>query len=341
MKWQLTDVRGPAAASGASATIKSRGEWWHATSVDQICIANGTRYAFDVNHLPQTVTTQSLGDAHAIASIVHPGTSGVVDGMAAPWAQRLRIALDICERCETPCVAVMDAPESSEIVCALAELSKQKERIKALLGGTKLLVLTLPWNTTYPVLEERQVTYSQKPAESLRADAEWGLQYTIRGSASDTGRLHDVFTTMLGYMHTPTGPYTSTATYPDEFTLPKEVFDYMTFSSNVVPGSARASRTRGISATTTDGKAWHATVILQSNTLATETQTMCCVRLMLTATDAAEIGGSYFALAAGDNEPIPVIRRIMSDVYRKHTSKCRGLSVGPLCRAASHHRSWD
>lgn len=341
MKWQLTDIHAPAAAVNDATVVKSDGGWWHCHSVCGMGIVNATRHAFEVRNLPQTITTHSLADTHAVASIINPGTSGTVDGTDAPWAQRLRTCLDVCERFTTPCMTFIDAPASSEMASSLLALEECKQRIQALLGTKRLLVLALPCNTTYPVLEERQIVYSASPTATLCTGAEWGLHYTIRGSPSDPSRFADVLSTMLGYLYIPIGPLVSTATFPDGYNLPKEAFEYMTFSSNVVPGSARASRTRGISATTTDGKEWHATVILQSNTLTSESQAMACVRRMLTEQSISAVGGSYFALAALDEELPPVVRRVMADVYRKRATMARGLTVGPLCRAASHHRSWD
>jgi hypothetical protein len=167
----------------------------------------------------------------------------------------------------------------------------------------------------------------------------------MRTMPSDASRMLDSLALLLGTCMLDAGPWVSTAPYTLDRLHPEEAFRYASFSENVVPGTPRVSKTRGISAHTSDGKPWSAKVILQEGEfMEDEDPVLRHLRVMLTGEHASAIGPAYFHLAALLTDTTPsLVRRAMSDVHRKLVA----LPTPPapsLCRAASMnpgHSSWQ
>jgi hypothetical protein len=310
-------------------------------------IVNTGVYAFRVHNAAVQVVCSTLGSDDYVGTMIAKGASGTVEAaQALPWAVRLDKCLTIGEAASTPCLVVVDAPATSEISSAQAALAQYAPRINALKGTSCMLVLAGNPEMVYPMLSGTNVTYNSMPWFELCSGAEWGMTVDIAVTASDPLRMIDSLALMLGTCTLSAGPWVSTAPYTDDRLHPEEVFRYATFSENVVPGTPRASKTRGISAHTSDGKEWSAKVILQEDEFRDDEEpVMRHLRVMLSGEHASAIGSAYFHLAAllGDTTP-PLVRRAMADVHRKLVAP--PVPTAPsLCRAASmnpgQHSSWQ
>ena len=310
-------------------------------------LVNAGVYTFRVHNAATKVISSSLGADDQVGTMIAKGASGTVEAaQALPWAVRLVKCLAIGEAASTPCLVVVDAPATGEISSAQAALAQYAPRISALKGTCCLLVLAGSPESTYPMLSDTNVTYNSMPWFELCSGAEWGMTVDIAVAASDPLRMLDSLALMLGTCTLSAGPWVSTAPYTDDRLHPEEVFRYATFSDNVVPGTPRASKTRGISAHTSDGKEWSAKVILQEDEFRDDEEpVMRHLRVMLSGEHASAIGSAYFHLAAllGDTTP-PLVRRAMADVHRKLVAP--PVPTAPsLCRAASmnpgQHSSWQ
>lgn len=286
-----------------------------------------------------------MASRDSVGTTIARSASGTVEG-APPltWAIRLDKCLAICEAIETPCVAVMDAPGTSEIASADSAVLQHTDRINSLRGSHCMLVLAGDPNATYPVIDGTAVCYSREPWAKLCTHAQWGMTVELNARASDLSRMLDSITLLLGSCVPDAGPLVSTALYTLGRRHPSKVFCYATFSDNVIPGSPRVSETRGISVHTSDGKPWSARLILQEEEFrADEDSLMRHVRVMLDGGHASSIGSAYFHLAELLTDTTPsFVRRAMADVHRKLVSPPVP-SAPSLCRAASMnpgHSTW-
>ena len=350
MSWVLTDIRGPAAKEKVDVDCcNCTPGAWEFASAPAVTLVNAGVYAFRVHNAATKVISSSLGADDQVGTMIAKGASGTVEAaQALPWAVRLVKCLAIGEAASTPCLVVVDAPATSEISSAQAALELHATRISALKHTSCLLVLAGSCESTYPMISERDggVHYNSTPWGKLVRSAEWGMTVDIAVTVSDPLRMLDSLALMLGTCTLSNGPWVSTAPYTDGRLHPEEVFRYATFSDNVVPGTPRASKTRGISAQTSDGKEWSAKVILQQDEFRDDEEpVMRHLRVMLSGEHASAIGSAYFHLAAllGDTTP-PLVRRAMADVHRKLVAP--PVPTAPsLCRAASmnpgQHSSWQ
>jgi hypothetical protein len=298
---------------------------------------NGTTYPFRIQNAPTRIVAPQLREEDKVGSVVQKGASGMIDAAASmPWAVRLSKCLTACEDSEEPCIAIMDAPATTEISAARVAMVEHAERIKAIKGSEKMLVLASVPDLLYPSLSDGNVIYSVKPWQQLCSANEWGMHVELHLGASDTLRMLDAFSLILGSCIVDGGPRVSTAFYPDGWTLPTQMFRYMTFSENVMPGTPRASHTRGMSAETMDGAPWHATVVLENDSgEEEEDDAMTQLRQMMTSKDTAVIGASYFTLAGMKAAAmLPFVRRAMADVHTKIAVSPLMPSL-PMCRVAS------
>jgi len=337
MSWTICDIHGPVAEpTGPGAT--TAGAWSHSGS-QRLSIVNGTPAEIILQDAAQTLASIGLSGSAPVGTTIYPGAGGVIDGVPddMPWCMRLEKCLYICETTDGPCIAVLDAPATREITGALSALAIQYARINALHGTEKLLILSGLQTKHYPIVEDCSVIYSTQPWSDLCSKAQWGMRVTFPDHALSPYRMLDAFGLLLGSKCMPSGPHTSTALYPDGTSLPSEVLTYMAFSDNVTPGSARASTTRGMSATTTDGMPWTATIILRHDEEANEDSMMYHMRRLLTADTAEQVGASYFALSKLGTTLPPFVRRAMSDVHTNTTANMQAFVPSTMCRVASHH----
>ena len=276
-------------------------------------------------------------DEGVVSASVHRGAGGTLEACSSmPWATRLENTLRICETRKVPCVAVLDAPPTAQISSARVAIMQHRARINALYGSDKLLVLTGMCTVKYPVQDGDNIAYSVKPWQGIKTAVQWGMTVDLPDVHTLT-RMHDMFSILLGSCIAESEAFTSTAVYPGDCMMPREVMRYMQFSDNVVPGSARASSTRGITADTTDGGSWSATVILQ-HTEQTESETALAraTRAMLTSQCVKERGSAYFELCKMGQSLPPFVRRAMKDVHSEIASGLLVLAPTPMCRNASH-----
>ena len=348
MSWVFTDIHAPEAeetisTDGGNATPGT----WEFASAPTVTVVNAGVCSFRVHNAATKVISLTLGPDDHVGTILTKGASGLVEaGQALPWAVRLQKCLAIGEAASGPCLVVLDAPATSEISSAQAALAHHGSRIHALKGTSCLLVLAGHPETTYPMISSTGVAYTSMPWFDLCNGAEWGMAVDINTAPSDPMRMLDSLALLLGTCTLHAGPRVSTAPYTLGRLHPEEVFCYATFSENVVPGTPRVSKTRGISAHTSDGKPWSAKVILQEDEFREdEDPVMRHLRVMLSAEHASAIGSAYFHLAALLRDTTPsLVRRAMSDVHRKlvppHVppapSLCRVASMNP----GQQHSSW-
>lgn len=337
MSWAVKDIHAEAAQCRAEG-FQTTGTW-QPGRCDAIRMVNATPHSIIVSNLAQRVTAINLQDREGVATIIYEGASGTVDGTDArmPWAMRLEACLATCESGTGPCIAIMDAPPTYEVTSALAALENRRERIHSHYRSNVLLILTGCADRMYPVVQGNEVVYSREIWEHIRTTVSWGFLVTLPDKLqASPSRMEDALALLLGEAMVPKCcfSYTSTALFPDGCVMPRQVFQYMTFSENVVVGSARASRTRGITATTTDGKPWSATVVL-SGLPEPETDIMRYFRIMLTSDVVQEVGAAYFMLMHMKLD-IPVVRRALTDVHAKLTSRSSMKDAVPMCRVASH-----
>lgn len=350
MSWVFTDIHAPAAEQedGAGSCHSTTVGAWEFASAPAVTLVNGGVYAFRVHNVATKVISSGLGADDQVGTIVAKGASGTVEAAPAlAWAVRLEKCLAIAETTSIPCLVVLDAPATSEISGAQAALAQHAPRISALKGTSCLMVLAGDPERSYPMITGNNVAYNLMPWFELCTSAEWGMTVDMRTMPSDTSRMLDSLALLLGTCVMDVGPWVSTAPYTHDRLHPEEVFRYATFSDNVVPGTPRVSKTRGISAHTSDGKPWSAKVILQESDFQDdETPVMRHLRVMLSGGHTSAIGASYFHLAAlvTDTTP-PLVRRAMGDVHRQLVSLPTP-SAPSLCRAASMnpgqpHSSWQ
>ena len=296
---------------------------------------NATAHDINLKHVARKMKALDLTNKDAVGTTVHVGASGTICGMSSmAWSVRLERAVEACETADGPCVAIMDAPPTTQINAARVALALLRTRIDKLKGTEKLLILSGPVIANYPMLGEHGVTYGDEPWTRVCEMVQWGMHVHLQ-HATLPNRMDDAFALILGSHITPSGPYTTTATYPSGYTLPLEVLPYMVFSDNVVPGSARASTTRGMTADTIDGQEWCATVVLASDSTQ-ETDLTREFRVLLTSDICSRAaGGAYFALCKMGTALPPFVRRAMKDVHMKVAGTYR-LPPVPLCRVASH-----
>ena len=335
MSWKIIDIH--ATASKAGCTSSCTGGSWEYASAPVVGLINGTTYPFRIQNAPTRIVSTNLREEDKVGSVVEKGASGMIDAAASmPWAVRLAKCLTACEDSEEPCIAIMDAPETTEISSARVAMVEHADRIKAMKDSEKMLVLASVPDLLYPSLSYGDIIYSKKPWQQLCNANEWGMHVDLRLGPSDPLRMLDAFSLVLGSCIVDGGPSVSTALYPDGWTLPTEMFRYMTFSDNVVPGTPRASHTRGMSAETMDGAPWHATVVLQCKDDEKEDDTMGQLRRLTTSKDTAVVGAAYFTLARMKAAAmLPFVRRAMADVHTKFAVGPLTLPSLPMCRVAS------
>ena len=340
MGWILADVHGPE-CSGERSTIQRKGAWPHA-ACRKVYVINSTKDDIHVPSVPQDILSLDVTDRNALPTHITSGTTGILSGtpQAHPWEQRLRNGLDICEsNISLPAIMIIDAPGTDEIGPAMAAVSELRSRINKVYKTNKLIVLAGPSNVEYPVLDEDIVAYSSTPWQDMQGTVQWGLRLVSRPSS--TGDVRDMLAMMLGTMHVMHRSFTSTATYPHGYSVPDEMLSYTSFSDNVISGTATISRTRGITAQTSDGKPWSAKLVLNCPG-AQESQTMVSLREMVTGTDAKEAGAHYFALYAVYSS-IPSFLRPTLSAFHSKWAGANTLARGmPMCRVASHcpQREW-
>ena len=336
MSWSVVDIRATSNVS-SQAVQHTPGSWKHA-SAEKIYVVNATTESFVVNQLPQLVVAKTFDDNETVRTTVHAGAKGVIDGVDArvPWSVRLSQAVNVCEETSEPCVAVIDAPPAHEIQGSINMLESISHRISQLCETNSLVILTGPEKASYPKqVSERLVVPSEEPWGALRGMTDWGCFVALTPAAlASSDRLRSAFSLLLGYQTTAVNSLTSTACYPEGSTMPRVLFPYMRFSDNVVFGSARVSRTRGITAATNDGKPWSAKVIL-SGASYTESDEMKHLRILLTSDDLTEKGAAYFHLLANQDSLPDFARRALTTV---HSSLARtdAMAAAPLMRAVSH-----
>lgn len=350
MTWIISDIRAPPATSSQCSGVSSEGTWAHATA-EHLYLVNATPHAIQVANLPQHVTAIGLADRSSVSCTIDIGASGAADGASTgtPWAWRLEACLEVCENEAGPCVAVIDPPPTNEIASALAAMNNLTGRIGALRATDKLIILTGPepgnveegTGLTYPRDAYHngmhRIHYCAGIWNEMRSYGQWGAVVTLPAQEASPLRMRDSFALLLGTRFAHTGPYISSAVFPEGCTLPESMFAYMSFSDNVLPGSARASRTRGITAATADGKEWTATVVLSCEGVGEETDQMRHLRTMMTSDSVEAVGGSYFALHTEADKLPSFLRRSLSDTYSKIVAK-HPMPAPGMCRVASHHR---
>ena len=97
-----------------------------------------------------------------------------------------------------------------------------------------------------------------------------------------------------------------------------------------------------VSVKTTDGKAWTATVVLESSACKEEHDAARHLRLMLTGHTPGIVGASYFSLCAMPRDEVPdIVRTAMANVHAQHVSKYTPTAAVPMCRVASHQSKWS
>jgi hypothetical protein len=341
MHWRTVDIHGP--ASAAAHTAHADGGSWEHAGADAINIVNATSHPFRLQNASANMYALALGDCDDVTTHVAKGASGTIGAPESmPWAMRLSTALDVCDTSARPCVCILDAPSTSEMQGARKAMHTQAQRINAMMGSNKMVVLTGKPCQEYPVVVEGIVSYSQEQWHALRSDAEWGLIVNLQADHTCPHRMVDAFALVLGTYIVVNGRAVSTAQYPGGAAIPKEALTYISFSPNVIPGTPVVSTTRGITAETCDGKPWHATVVVQTDDGDEEDRTMSLLRLMLTSAETGIIGSCYFQLRAIDTGSMPAfVQRALAEVHAK-TSR---FPPGPtLCRNASmapHHSSWQ
>lgn len=337
MSWSVVDIR--AAASGETKVApNSKGSWEHA-ECGSVVMINASLTSILVDQLPQLVCAKPLSESEEVSTVIHAGAKGVIDAVDSrvPWSLRLCQALTTCEQAENPCVAIIDAPQSHEIKGATDALTRNAHRISKLRGTSSLFLLVGPDKVLYPVQESPHViTNSEEPWREIKDHAEWGCFVTIPAADINAlDRLRNAFALLLGQQTMPLSSMTSTALFPGNSTLPRQLFPYMRFSDNVVFGSARVSRTRGISASTKDGKPWSAQVIL-AGASETETEEMSHLRRLLTSDDISEKGAAYFYLLSNQHKLPEFARRALPAVHSEFSKHGQSAAAPPLLRAVSH-----
>lgn len=339
MRWTITDIHG-AVAEATFAGSQTTGAWEHCNG-GLIYVVNGTPHDFRMCDVAQKMVSINLSESAAVGATVHVGASGLVEGTSnMPWSTRLTKCLDILAETAGSCVAVMDAPPSHEITGALAAVELERERIRSLQGTEKLLLMSGLEEVLYPMQADAlNIVYSTEPWDRIRT-APWGSFVLFLNQHTAQHRMRDAFALLLGTYTKPSGPHVSTAAYPTGATLPSPVFPYMSFSDNVVPGSARASTTRGMSATTTDGEAWTATVIMQYDDDDEELPMMQYLRDLLTTVEPSSIGSAYFSLCSLGPDTPAFVRRALADTHAKAMASSQVYPPPSMCRVASHHSPW-
>lgn len=307
-----------------------------------VYVVNGTAHDFRVCDVAQKMVSLSLSQSSAVGATVHVGASALVEGTTnMPWSTRLAKSLDTLAGTDGSCVAVMDAPPTHEITSALEAVALERERIRSLQGTDKLLVISGLDKVLYPTQADgNRIMYSTDPWDGIR-QAPWGMFVPFLSQHTSQYRMRDSLALLLGSCTTPSGPHMSTALYPAGATLPSPVFSYMSFSDNVVPGSARASTTRGMSVTTTDGEPWTATVVLQYEDEGEELPMMQYLRNLLTTVEPSSIGSAYFSLCSLGVDTPAFIRRALADIHAKAMTSSKVYPPPPMCRVASHHSAWS
>lgn len=310
-------------------------------------VINATVCPFSICHAACKLVALNVADKQSVNVTVHQGASGTFDGVPTmPWAVRLEKSICICEGTDVPCINVLDAPPTAEISEAIAAVTQLRTRLDALRNTDKLLIMSSTPDVVYPQMKEcanrtQTMTYSNAPWAILNEIANWELSVNLQ-CTSGQARLHDTFSLLLGTHRPPSGPYISTAAYPNGFVMPQQMLKYITFSTNVVPGSAHVSLTRGVTAKTTDGAEWSAAVMLNcEDRELQETEVARHVRRMLTSSTPDKVGGAYFSLCS-TRSSLPIwARRAMQDVHAEATEAMVAATARPpLCRAASIHSPW-
>ena len=296
-------------------------------------------------HAPRKIVAINLADEQSVGVTVHQGASGTVDAASTmPWAVRLEKSLAVCEASKAACVVVLDAPPTAEISSARVAMALMRTRMAALKGTEKLLIMASKPHMMYPYTNMSpdgtpRIRYSTKPWHKLQQAAEWGATVELLHD-TELCRMQDTFALLLGSHRVPSGPHVSTAAYPVGHCVPKEALKYIRFSDNVISGSARASLTRGVTANTTDGASWTATVIMQCDDGTEESDLARNLRVMLTSSDTRKVGSAYFALCAMGSALPPWVRCAMQDVHTHATVSVTPTAPVPLCRVASIHSPW-